>query len=72
MLEETVEDDDEEIKVTAKADEKEIMNIVTKYFGDFNAKMNEKISIEIEDSKKYLYAIEEEIRHEVAQIEGRI
>ena len=54
--------------MTAKADEKEIMNIVNKYFGDFNAKMNEKISIEIEDSKKYLYAIEEEIRHEVSQI----
>ena len=30
--------------------------------------MNEKVNLELNDSKNYLYGIEEEIRHEVQQI----
>ena len=33
VLEDAIEDDDEEVKVTAKADEKEVLAIVDKHFG---------------------------------------
>ena len=43
VLEEGIEDDDEEVKVTAKVDEKEVLNVVNKYFGDFTHTMKQKV-----------------------------
>lgn len=43
VLEEGMEDDDEEVKVTAKVDEKEVLNVVNKYFGDFTNTMKQKV-----------------------------
>ena len=53
------------MKVTAKADEKEVLAIVNKHFADFLSNIKQKVSIELEDSKKYIYGFEEEIRHEI-------
>lgn len=72
VLEDTANDDDEEVKVTAKADEKEVLAIVDKHFADFVNNIKQKVKIELEDSKKYLYGIEEEIKHEVATFESKI
>lgn len=72
VLDDTANDDDEEVKVTAKADEKEVLAIVDKHFADFVNNIKQKVKIELEDSKKYLYGIEEEIKHEVATFESKI
>lgn len=67
VLEEGIEDDDEEVKVTAKVDEKEVLNVVNKYFGDFTNSMKQKVTNELEDSKKYIYELEDELRHQVSK-----
>lgn len=57
VLEDTMEDDDEEVKITAKADEKEVLAIVNKHFADFISNIKQKVEIELEDSKKYVYGL---------------
>lgn len=47
VLEDTINDDDEEVKVTAKADEKEVLAIVNKHFADFITNIKQKVSIEL-------------------------
>lgn len=32
VLDEAIDDDDEEVKVTAKVDEKEVLQVINKYF----------------------------------------
>lgn len=44
MLEEALEDEDEEVKVTAKADEKEVLAIVQKHFSEFMGGINKKVT----------------------------
>jgi hypothetical protein len=72
VLEETIADEDEEVKVAAKVDEKEILAIVGKHFSDFVANIKQKISIEVEDSKKYLYGLEEELKYEISTFESKL
>ena len=43
VLEDTMEDDDEEVKITAKADEKEVLAIVNKHFADFISNIKQKV-----------------------------
>lgn len=45
VLEDNVNDDDEEVKVTAKADEKEILAIMNKHFCDFVSNIKQKVTI---------------------------
>lgn len=56
-------DDDDEVKVSAKVDEKQVLAVVDKFFLHFTQEVSEKVKIELGDSKKYLYALEEEVRH---------
>lgn len=51
--------DIEEAKVTQKVDEGEIKRIMDKYLGEYMTDFKEQIKIEIDDNKKYIYCLED-------------
>lgn len=70
-LDEALDDEDDEVKVSNKVDEKQILNLITVYFNQFTNGVSEKVKMELEDSKRYIYALEEELRHEMMAYEGK-
>jgi hypothetical protein len=70
-LGEAFDDEDDEVKVSNKIDEKQILSIITVYFNHFTDSVSEKIKIELADSKKYIYDLEEELRHELLAYENK-
>ena len=57
--------DVEEAKVTQKVDEAEIRKIISGFFAEYMDGFKQQIKIEIDDNKKYIYSLEEEIRNGV-------
>ena len=49
-----------------KVDEQQILAVIANYFQQFTTAANDKIKIEMEDSKKYIYSFEEELRHRLS------
>lgn len=52
-------DEEDEVKMSNKVDEKQILQIISNYFIEFTNGVSQKINIELEDSKKYVYGLEE-------------
>ena len=57
-----MDEEDDEIKISNKVDEKQIFNMINLYFDQFTTQVKEKINIELSDSKNYIFALEEELR----------
>jgi hypothetical protein len=45
VLEDNINDEDEEVRVAAKVDEKEVLGIVNKHFADFVSNTKQKVAI---------------------------
>lgn len=45
------------------------MNLINVYFGDFTAEVNEKVHLELKDSKRYMFDLEEQLRREMGDFE---
>ena len=50
------------MKGNNKIDEKQIQNIIAVFFEQFTGEVSNKVNIELEDSKRYIYGFEEEVR----------
>jgi hypothetical protein len=59
------------VKVSNKIDEKQILNLINVYFNQFTNGVSEKVQMELRDSKKYIYDLEEELRHEMMAYENK-
>lgn len=57
-----MDEEDDEVKISNKVDEKQIFNMINLYFDQFTTQVKEKINIELSDSKNYIFALEEELR----------
>lgn len=62
-LEDEFNTDMEENKVSQKIDEQEIKKIIVKLMEEYMEGFQGRIKAEIEDNKKYIYSVEDEIRH---------
>ena len=57
-----MDEEDDEVKISNKVDEKQIFNMINLYFDQITTQVKEKINIELSDSKNYIFALEEELR----------
>lgn len=57
-LDQAFDDEDDEVKVNNKIDQKQISNLISLYFNQFTAGVSDKIKLELGDSKKYIYDLQ--------------